>query len=966
VPYGRWNAPLVKRLLRIRVIVIAALTVAAFVLQAAVLRPRLFPAGAGLALSGDRMMGVLAMPVSVPISRPPSVGTLAGRPIHVTDVQTGSPADRAGVRTGQVITAISDAAGHHVVLGRALPDNPQAVLDLWRQVYWLAPAGSLTLDVADAAGSTTRTVALERPPVWSLDGASVVAWLERRHLGPIIEHFAFAFAALLMVVLGARGLTAHLMTVAFFLMGAADSGLLLGAGLAVPIVGPILLVFTWLAMPLAFPAIGMAVLHFPRRAAILDRHPWIVPGLWVVPAPLLAIGLLSSAYLLGLDQAGPLLAWFAAHPWLYSLAFGLGLLVNFLLVLDGVHRYRINPDAAERRRIETVVVTAVPATLAYAIGTGLPVVASAFGWTVRFPWPLAMTLQFITVLSAVGLAYGVAVRRAFSTRTVLRRSLQYALARKTLALVGLLPVVALAIVLVRQRDRPLGAIVGGQPGFYLVCVVLIGLSLRYREAVERWLDRKFFRNEYDAREILVSLASRIPYEADPDALVALVQHEMAAALHPEATAVLVEGHHGYETVSSDGPRPSTLAADSALIQLLRWSDQPLEIFLDDERSPAARLPAPDREWLASIHAAVLVPIVAGSGERRPLVGFIVLGRKRSEEPYTAEDRQLLGAIAAQMGVALDLSRLRRLISQTPQSPERAAAVPTVVSTPAPGAVVVGQTVDGKYRIDELIGRGGMGAVFRARDLRLERDVAIKIVRAELVAAPEARERFRREAQMAARLQHPSIVTVFDYGALPDGTAYLVMEYVRGEDLRGRLTRLGAITPSECATLVIGIASGIEAAHREGILHRDLKPENILLPETGSGPKVLDFGVAKATAVAVGATDTATPTLTSAGTVVGTPAYMAPEQLRGEALDGRADVYSMGVMTYEALTGRLPYGTGSFIDVAMRQADVEKVVDTSNLTPAVASVLLRALAYARDERPPTPSAFADAMTSALRQ
>ena len=227
--------------------------------------------------------------------------------------------------------------------------------------------------------------------------------------------------------------------------------------------------------------------------------------------------------------------------------------------------------------------------------------------------------------------------------------------------------------------------------------------------------------------------------------------------------------------------------------------------------------------------------------------------------------------------------------------------PTVIQAGGGGssAIAIGAVVDGKYRVDAVIGQGGMGAVFRAWDLRLERAVAIKVVRADLLSDPDSRARFRRESQIVARLQHPSIVTVFDSGTLPDGAAYLVMEFVPGEDLRQMLKREGSLTPARTAALLQGIAAGVESAHQSGIFHRDLKPENILLPESGMGPKVVDFGVAKLTEQS-GTTDGAT--ITVGGTIVGTPAYMSPEQLRGEAVDGRTDVFSLGVMAYEMLTG----------------------------------------------------------------
>jgi serine/threonine-protein kinase len=266
-------------------------------------------------------------------------------------------------------------------------------------------------------------------------------------------------------------------------------------------------------------------------------------------------------------------------------------------------------------------------------------------------------------------------------------------------------------------------------------------------------------------------------------------------------------------------------------------------------------------------------------------------------------------------------------------------------------------VDGKYRVDAVIGQGGMGAVFRAWDLRLERSVAIKVVRAELLSDPDSRARFKRESQIVAKLQHPAIVMVFDYGALADGAAFLVMEFVPGEDLRTLLKREGKLGTERMVALMSGIAGGVDSAHKLGIFHRDLKPENILLPQSGSGPKVVDFGVAKLTAAAPGSE---TGHITSSGTIVGTPAYMAPEQLRGDAVDGRADVFSLGVMAYEMLTGKLPYGGGSFFDIGMKQAAGETKVDTEDLPAGLAEIIRRAIAYERDARPASPGDFATAL------
>ncbi|MGH9174520.1 MAG: GAF domain-containing protein, partial [Vicinamibacterales bacterium] len=355
-------------------------------------------------------------------------------------------------------------------------------------------------------------------------------------------------------------------------------------------------------------------------------------------------------------------AWVASNAWTFDLSFAIALAANLLIVFEGVRRYRANRDANERRRIQIVVYTGVCAVLAYTINNVLPVLSAFAGRPVRLPWLVEGALQALIVLPALALPYAVAVRHVFSPRTVLRQGLQYALARRTLSILIALPVAALVFALVSNRDQPLGAIIVGQPLFYAVVVGLAGFGFRYRDAAQRWLDQRFFRAEYDGREILVALANRVPYETDQAELVSLVLAQIDNALHPESLAVLAGDDDQLEVISAPQGKVGALSRAGALATLLRWSEQPLEVFLDDERSPAARLPAVDRAWLAASGLSLLVPILAGSGEQRALAGLIGLGQKRSEEPYTPEDRRLLSAIAAQMSVALDLSRLRRRLS----------------------------------------------------------------------------------------------------------------------------------------------------------------------------------------------------------------------------------------------------------------------------------------------------------------
>lgn len=932
---------------------VLALSAATLVVQAFVLRPHLWPAGAGLAVSGETVMATLAEPHPVAVIRPPDVSATAGQPVTVTRVWPGGAADRAGIRIGDVI--------------RHLPPDPADVLRTWRETQQLRPGAPLALRITSTTGAV-REALVQQPAIWSMDGTTWAAWL-RLHLGPLTQMAAFLAGAVVLLALGARGTTAMLMTLALIVTAAANGGPLLGSAQSIPLLGALLLVFNWIITALSFPIIGLAVLYFPHRADILDRHRWIAPAVIAAAVPMFIIGVLSAAFLSGIDAALPALTWLAERAWTFDACFALGLAANVLIVIEGIGRYRTNPDANERRRIQIVVFTGVPAVFAYALKTGIPLLFGLLGRPVELPWLLEAILQAIVLLPAFGLPYAVAVRHVFSPRTVLRRSLQYAFARRTLAVLVVLPVIALVASLVQQRDMSLSMIVSGRPLFYLVCLAALGLGLRYRVAAQRWLDQRFFRSEYDAREILVSLAGRVPYEADPRDLVAMVVTQIDSALHPEGVAVFARASSHtqssapgadlsgvFEPVTALRVSATSLRADSGVITLLRWSDKPLEVFLDDEQSPVARVPPADRLWLAEANAALLVPIFAGGSDPRPFVGLIALGPKRSEEPYTPEDRELLRGIAVQMGVALDLSRLRQQAGAT-QVPGGAtqAFTPTVRVAGGSGsgpAIGVGALIDNKYRVDAIVGQGGMGAVFRAWDVRLERDVAIKVVRGDLLADPDSRERFRRESQIVARLQHPSIVTVFDYGTLTDGAAFLVMEFVPGEDLRHLLKREGRLAPGHVADLLAGIAGGVESAHKAGILHRDLKPENILLPESGTGPKVVDFGVAKLTG-----NSGAGGTMTSAGTIVGTPAYMAPEQLRGESVDGRADVFSLGVMTFEMLTGTLPYDGASLFDIGMKQAAGAAAIEMGDMPEGMAAAVRRAIAFDRDTRPASPAAFA---------
>jgi non-specific serine/threonine protein kinase len=281
---------------------------------------------------------------------------------------------------------------------------------------------------------------------------------------------------------------------------------------------------------------------------------------------------------------------------------------------------------------------------------------------------------------------------------------------------------------------------------------------------------------------------------------------------------------------------------------------------------------------------------------------------------------------------------------------------------------LGTVLDGKYRIEALVGRGGMGTVFRAAQLNLRRTVAVKLMRGTLLADRIACARFEREALAIARLKHPNIVTIHDLGVEPGLGAYLVMEFVEGRSLRQELderTRLGV---REALGLIGQVCAAVASAHHAQVVHRDLKPENIFL-EAGEGDptvKVLDFGLAKfgeaflPAGEALTSSGAAPDASTLSGSVLGTPAYMAPEQCRGEAADARSDVYALGCVMYEMLAGRPPFIGPSPAQLLAQHLNEEPPRPSElagEIAPALEAALLRALAREPDERHPSVDEFA---------
>ena len=226
--------------------------------------------------------------------------------------------------------------------------------------------------------------------------------------------------------------------------------------------------------------------------------------------------------------------------------------------------------------------------------------------------------------------------------------------------------------------------------------------------------------------------------------------------------------------------------------------------------------------------------------------------------------------------------------------------------------MVGEQIAGRYELEELAGTGGMSSVYRARDTLLERHVALKLLHEYHGADQESIERFRREARAVAQLSHPNIVTVIDRGEDGD-RQFIVFEYVDGENLKELVTRVGPLPVRRALELGIQIGEGLSCAHENGVVHRDVKPQNVLLNGDGQA-KVTDFGIARSLDVEHGMTQT--------GTVIGTSNYIAPEQASGRPVDERTDVYSLGVVLFELLTGDVPFPGENFVAVALRHVHDE--------------------------------------------
>lgn len=673
-------------------------------------------------------------------------------------------------------------------------------------------------------------------------------------------------------------------------------------------------------------------LVFPEPSPILKRRPRLERYLYL---PTLLLVILPVTYMMILWAVAPeeLFTFRLRHPLVGRISAVVLPATVILALVALILSYR-RAGQVSKRKLRIVLVGSLVAIVPFVAWLLiLALLRPARGsWIPNVGWVIANLLMMVMPLS---FAYAIVRHQVIPVRLIIRRGLQYLLARNALRLALALPVVGLVLSIIANRERPLSDILLGSSLYFYLFIAGIALALVFRRRLGEWVDRKFFRETYNQEKILRELTDDVKKLDSIPEMSKRVTERVTAALHPR---------HAFLFYREEGTRDLSLTYTSggnAAQELKIPEEFRLLRFMEDQGSAQEfpfpqknSLPQSEKDWLASLGTRLIVPLT-GTDER--LAGLLLLGEKKSEVPYTANDRDLLETLAGQIAIVYENVRLKNRVDRDrrikqevlsrvagqdmnvlKECPRCGACFDMTAQTcPADGteltlSLPVERTIEMRYRLERLVGRGGMGAVYEATDLRLHRKVAVKILTGSMFGNSEALRRFEREAQASARLHHPNIVTIHDYGLLSTEGAYLVMELVAGGTLGALLKRERQFAPAHAAGIFEQILDGLKSAHGAGIVHRDLKPENVLLSTDDAGRArvhLLDFGLAKFTQAlpADSLSPTAAPApVTTPGAVMGTFGYMSPEQLTGGAIDERSDLFSIGVMVVEAVTGRRPF------------------------------------------------------------
>jgi serine/threonine-protein kinase len=822
------------------------------------------------------------------------------RGLEVIDVVPGGPAHVAGLRPGDLVLAVDGARLDRLAQLRVVRANfevgrtcrvdfqrggqrssldvhmrPQALAWTWGHlVTALYLAGEILM--AALAG----LIALKRPrDRVALKGALALATLS---VSLWLHNFPPGYAAFW------RNLPGLLEAVLWL------------PNLSISLVGPIgLTFFALFPRPLPLPRWAWVLLWLPAVAHLpVDAH-WT----WrVVYEPAAAI-------------AHPLPEWIRSWKHLEFGTYGLAMLGTI-----AANYFRL-ADVSERRRLRVLIAGGAAGTLpglARYVVVGVARDTALHDFLMSW-WP-DVVIAALFLLFPISFAYAVLRHRLLGVRVIVRLGVQYALARGTVA--SLVPAVGVALTAdaLVHGSEPLIDILRVRGWVY---AGLTGLAVLLHTQRQRWsaaVDRRFFRDHYDARHLLRDVAEHARRAGTLARAAPAVAARLEAALHPEFAAVLFrptgEPAFGCLASSPAGLAPPALEDRSQVVAWLRASPRTLDLAARGTDWLERWLPPREGRRLSEAHLELLVPILMGAEGHEALLAF---GPKRSEEPYTGEDVDALEAIASSLALLVEhpTPQPDPLTSTFQECPQCGACCDTGTEACDKGhvpLVPVGmpRTLAGRYRLDRRLGRGGMGKVYEAIDLALDRRVAVKVIRDEWVHSADAVRRFRQEVRAVAGFGHPNVVTVHDYGVEAGSRAFLVMELLDGVTLRDELRRVGRLEPRRVLELFRGTCGAVEAAHRRQLVHRDLKPENLFLTRGPGGVtvKLLDFGVAKPLVDPGGTAPGETEGGTDTGVLVGTVGYMPPEQLLGERPSFSWDLWALAVVVYESLTGAMPFPISS--------------------------------------------------------
>jgi tRNA A-37 threonylcarbamoyl transferase component Bud32 len=651
---------------------------------------------------------------------------------------------------------------------------------------------------------------------------------------------------------------------------------------------------------LAFAAI------FPRR---LFRARWIWALIWTPVVLVAALQCLLHLLLVYQPRSVPTWLVMLSPDFVWSFSCLLFYLPATLVV--STIQYRTLQDINQRRRLRIWFAGLAICSLSAMTLIVLNLIAPASISQAVYSSPLSGVLFTLYLTGPLAFAYVIFHHRVFDLGLILRRGLQYALARRLL--VSAVPALAAIFIadLFLHGDQPILVVFRTRGWMYAALAALAAVAYMKRRSWLESLDHRFFREQFDARRLLCEVVEEVHSGRSLEQEAPRVTSRIEAALHSEFVALLVneprELFYRALAVAPAGTGPPPLQKESKLLSLIRLLGKPLEVPQSESGWLQQQLPHEETEFLRQGRVDLLVP-VATDPQRTEVL--LVLGAKRSEEPYSNEDQDLLVAIAASLAILLEkptgTPTRSDIFEECPQcgscydsgsgrcSQEGARLVP----------VILPRVLEGRYHLERRLGRGGMGTVYAASDASLERRVAVKVIREDLLGSAEAAERFRREARTAANFAHPNVVTVFDFGVASGARAFLVMEILEGVTLRERLQAKNHLPATQLLCISRDVCAALSAAHRRQLVHRDLKPENIFLVATDSGEvaKVLDFGVAKF----LSNRSEELTVDTAAGAILGTPRYMSPEQRAGQAPHHAWDLWAFAVITYEMLTGSYPF------------------------------------------------------------